>query len=303
MLRSILVLIAVIGVPNSLAYETDTNIIELTTQISEQKWEAEKKLLNVHFVPDNPVVRPAQNVRAKAAFVVDPKSAFVYHEKNAHTKLPIASLTKIMTAIIVLEENNLNDKVLIEFNPDLIEGRKMGLYQYERITVKNLLLGLIIHSANDAAFALAVHNAGSMTAFVEKMNQKAEILGLKNTNFSNSIGFDDPNDYSTARELSLLSMYALKKPLFRKMAGIASLSVYSDTGLEHRIETTNKLLQASYLNILGLKTGTTDEAGECFIGLIETKKGNEVLVVLLNSPNRFQEMKGLSEIVLNNNSI
>lgn len=303
MLRSLLLFLSIVGVPT--AFQTDQGIFDLSTLKYQpgNSIQHEKELLNTHYIPSISPRSLPQNIQAKAAIVVDPNSAYTYFTKAAEQRLPIASLTKIMTGIVILEENNFDEQVVIDFDPQTIEGRKMGLYQNQTFPLRSLLQGIIIHSANDAAMALARHNAGSMEAFVTKMNQKAEILGLKNTHFANSIGLDDPNNYSSAQDLAILSMYALKKPFFRETTQITNTSVYSLSGIEHKLETTNLLLHNSYLPIFGLKTGTTDEAGECFIGLLNTPGKHELLVVLLNSPNRFQEMKALSEIVLKNNNI
>lgn len=264
---------------------------------------AEKALLDVQYVPTRTPSYPRMEVRSKSAYVIDPDSAFVFYQKNASMRLPIASLTKIMTATIILEEHSLDEIVRINFNPKRIEGKKMGLYANERISVYNLLLGLLITSGNDAAEALAYHNSKSIAKFAEKMNLKALALGLKDTHFSNVAGFDEKGNYSSAHDLATLTMYALKKPVFRKIVSIRSITVYSRSGLKHEIDTTNKLLDRTFLDIKGVKTGTTDEAGECFIGLINTPAGNEVLAVILDSPDRFLEAKGLLQFILKNNSI
>lgn len=303
MLRSLLLFLSIVGVPT--AFQTDQGIFDLSALQfqSDNAIQYEKELLNIHYIPSISPRSFPQSIQAKAAIVMDPNSAYTYFSKAAEQKLPIASLTKIMTAIVILEENKFDEQVMVDFDPQTIEGRKMGLYQNEVLLLRSLLQGIIIHSANDAAMALARHNAGNMEAFVTKMNQKAKLLGLKNTHFANSIGLDDPNNYSSAQDLAILSMYALKKPFFRETTQITGVSVYSLSGLEHKLETTNLLLHNSYLPIFGLKTGTTDDAGECFIGLLNTPRKHELLVILLNSPNRFQEMKALSEIILKNNNL
>lgn len=267
------------------------------------KWGFEKELLSVAFIPTQTAAFPQMNIEADAAIAMDPNSAFVLYEKNPHLKLPIASLTKIMTAILILEEHDLDEIVSVEFNPLDIEGKKMGLYQNENISVYNLLAGLLITSGNDAAVALAKHNAGTVASFAEKMSVRAKELGLKNTHFTNPVGFDDPKNYSTAHDLSVLTSFALKKPTFRSLIRRSEITLESEEGLSHTVDTTNMLLNKSYLNISGVKTGTTDGAGECFISLSKTRLGNEILTVVLNSPNRFQETKGLIDIVINNNII
>lgn len=233
-------------------------------------------------------------IEAKSSIAVDMTSDKIMFEKNAYARLPIASITKLMTVTIVTDENDPTDIVTVSNYAANIEGSQMYLRAGEEITLENLLYGAIIHSANDAAVALAEHNAGSVEAFVEKMNAKAAELGLENTNFSNPIGLDDYNNYSSSYDIAVLAKHIYKNQFVRHAAKLKELEVKSTDGTySHLLESTNALLDNEYLNIKGLKTGKTDGAGLCLVAIAETTEGNEVITVVLNSPDRFQETKVL----------
>lgn len=239
-------------------------------------------------------------LETKAFLVMDINSGMTLMEKNSNDRLSMASLTKIMTAVIILEENDLDEKVQINMDFSDIEGSRAYLYQNETLTVRKLLLALLIPSGNDAAKALAIHNAGSVAEFVKKMNQRAKELGLNDTHFTNPMGYDHAQHYSTARDMAFLTLFALKDPFFRKTVQISQTQIVSENGqIVHNLKNTNKLLD-SYLNIKGIKTGTTDEAGECLITLLEVNNQHDVLTVMLNSPQRFQETKILLDNVIKN---
>lgn len=299
MFRSLVVLLSIIGLPASSLPEIDNT---QTVASQKQELEFEKELLEAHFVPtqENNAQETNIDIKAKAALAVDLDSAHFFYSKNAHTRLPIASLTKIMTAIVVLEEDKLDEVVTIEFLSQNIEGKKMDLYLNEQITVYDLLQSALITSANDAAYALSLYHEESPGEFIEKMNNKAKELGLQNTHFANPIGFDDPENYSTAYDMALLTMYALKKPTFRSIVQKPSILVRSVNGFNHSIVTTNELLNNAYFGVSGVKTGTTDLAGECFISLSTIANNRNIITVVLNSPDRFQETKGLLNMVSEN---
>ncbi|MBI4231893.1 D-alanyl-D-alanine carboxypeptidase [Candidatus Peregrinibacteria bacterium] len=232
-------------------------------------------------------------IEAKGVVALDIETGEVLYEKNAHTRLPIASITKLMTALIILEENNLDEIVTVSANAANTEGSTMHLRQDEQITVRNILYGIMTNSANDGAVALAEHNAGSVDAFIDKMNKKAVELGLVNTHFSNPIGLDGPKNYSSAYDIAKLGRYVYQIDLIKEAAIVKNMEVSSVSGkYVHKLESTNELLD-SYLHVKGLKTGKTDGAGQCFISIAENELGNEVVTVVLNSPSRFQETKVL----------
>ena len=234
---------------------------------------------------------------AKSVISIDLKSGITLYEKNAHARLPIASITKLMTILIILEENNLDDMVEVSKNATKTGGALMFLTAGEKITVENLLYGALIPSANDAAVALAEFNAGDTTKFVTKMNEKASQLGLLNTHFSNPIGLDEAGNYSSAYDISKLARYIYQKKFIRETAILKEKKVKSIDGkITHELKSTDELL-GSYLKIKGLKTGTTDKAGQCLVSIAENDNGNTIIDVLLDSPARFTESKILIDWV------
>jgi len=250
-------------------------------------------LLSVEAIPvkDPNAIKPV--AEAKGVLLMDLDTGMVMYEKNSNQKLPIASLTKIMTAVIILDSHSLDEVVTVEddFNNMGELGVRMWLQQYEKITVGDLLIGLLVPSAGDAAIALATYHSGSVKDFINEMNEKAKMLNLRNTHFTNPIGLDEDKHYSSAYDLAILTKYALRNKDFRRIVRIQNATVTSVNGvIEHKLEGTDELLN-SYLDIRGVKTGTTDAAGQSLINLAHNSNGKEVIVVLLNSPDRFQESK------------
>jgi serine-type D-Ala-D-Ala carboxypeptidase (penicillin-binding protein 5/6) len=231
-------------------------------------------------------------IEAKSSIAMDLHSGEILHEKNIHDRLKIASITKLMTALIILEENNLDETVHVSQNAASINGSTMYLRGNEDIKIKDLMKGVMINSANDAATALAEHNAGSVEEFIKKMNKKTLQLGLVNTHFSNPMGLDDPENYSSAYDVAKLANYVYQKKFIKNVAQIQKGEVYSlDGNFKHELKSTNDLLDLDFLNIKGLKTGRTEGAGLCLVTVSENKTGNEIVTVVLNSPARFKESK------------
>lgn len=258
--------------------------------IDDNSWQA-ASLLEAPPVPvkDQSFVSPL--IVAKAALAVDVASGEILFEQNAHALRAIASLTKVMTAIVVLEENDLEEVVTVSRAAAEVSGSEIYLRAGEKIRVEALLKALLISSANDAAVALAEHNAGSMSAFVEKMNRKAELMGLHNSSFSNPIGLDNIANYSTAHDVAVMGRYLYRKPFVGGVVGLKEERIYSvDGSLSHDLLNTNKLL-GNYLKIKGIKTGSTEEAGLCLLAIGANEDNREVVAVVLDSPDRFQEMK------------
>ena len=257
----------------------------------------ESDLLEVNAIATKNPQKNAPVVEAKAALIMDASSGEVLYKKNASTRLPMASLTKIMTALIILESHDLDEVVTIEENYSLRSSDELGvriwLRQYEKLTVEDLLEALLLPSAGDAALALATYHSGSEEAFVEEMNERAKVLNLKNTHFVNPIGIDAEGHYSTAMDMAILTKNALRFRDFRRIVQMKVAEIKSTDGrISHSFDNTDYLLN-SYLDIRGIKTGTTDGAGECLINLAYNEEGHSVISVLLDSPNRFQENKSL----------
>lgn len=250
---------------------------------------------NISDAESIPIKNPyfiAPIINAKASIGIDLATGTVLYEENSHDRLLIASITKLMTALIVLEENNIEDIATISSNAANIGGSVMRLQAGEKISLKNLLYGALIHSANDAAVALAEYNAGTVETFVKKMNAKASQLDLINTHFSNPIGLDDPQNYSSAYDVAKLARNIYQKQFVKSAALIKEIKVTSEDGaFTHKLESTNELLGNEFYKIKGLKTGKTDLAGLCLVVVAENNTGNEILTVVLNSPARFTETK------------
>ncbi len=251
-------------------------------------------LLNVSPIPSKKLRATEPVIEAKSALLMDLDTGTLLYEKNAYEPMPMASLTKIMTATLILESHKLDEVVTVK---DIYQDEQLGvrvwLQQYEKITVGSLLTALLVHSAGDAAMALADYHSGSVEKFVEEMNDRAKELNLNYTSFENPIGLDDEQQYSSAFDLAILTKYALNNKDFRRIIRLPRAIVTSTDGkIKHAFESTNYLLN-SYLDIRGVKTGTTDGAGQSLINLARYQNQKEVILVLLNSPSRFQESKRL----------
>ncbi len=227
---------------------------------------------------------------SKSYLVMESGSGTVLAEKNPHLKLNPASITKMVTAISALESFPLDEVITIQ--EEYPVGKNMELQPGEKMTIENLIYGLIVHSANDAAFVLAGQTQTKIEAFVVRMNNFVKQLGLNDTNFENFDGEDDKNHYSTAYDLAHIARFALENKVFYQSIRRQEMTVTDVSGeIEHNLETTNELL-GQLPEVKGIKTGWTPEAGECFIGLIELD-GKEFITVILGSEDRFGETKQL----------
>jgi D-alanyl-D-alanine carboxypeptidase (penicillin-binding protein 5/6) len=218
---------------------------------------------------------------AQAALLGDSDTNQVLAAANANQGRPMASTTKIMTALLVLERANLADPVVV--SPAALVGESsMGLAAGEVVAVEDLLWGLLLNSGNDAAMALAEHVAGSADAFVALMNQRAAELGMRNTRFANPHGLDAPEHYSSAYDLWLVTQEALKYPLFRSMVATPA---YTAAG--RQLFNQNELL-GSYPGADGVKTGTTLAAGQNLVGSVTVDDHREIAVIL-GSQDRYSD--------------
>ena len=206
--------------------------------------------------------------------------------RNADTPLPPASLTKMMTALLVLERADLRSVATVSREAGRETGTRIGLAPGARMPVIDLLAATLLGSANDACHALADHVAGSETKFVALMNARARELGLSGTRFANACGHDDPGLYSTARDLARLAETAMGNPVFAKMVGLEDGWI-STAGAGKKFSLENKnLLIGRYRGAIGVKTGFTGAAGKCLVALA-ARGGKRVLLVLLNAPDRW----------------
>lgn len=226
----------------------------------------------------------ALDVSARSAVLLDGDT--VLWEKNADEKSLIASTTKIMTALVVLEQADLEENVQVDPAAVGVEGSSMYLKAGEELTVRDLLHGLMLSSGNDAAVALAIHVAGSVEEFADLMNQKAAELGLKDTHFANPNGLDDEGNYATARSLGLLASAAMEREDFRD---IVSARTYTCAG--HAMTNHNKLLW-QYPGAEGVKTGFTKHAGRILVGSAQ-RDGRRLISVTINAPDDWNDHRRL----------
>lgn len=281
-----------------LSYVTLTTVMPEKTVIETQ---TNVLTLNQESAPEKTTESIGPVLEALSAYVIDLESGVPLFVKNIFDRRPTASIAKLVTAMVILDNHKLDEKITVGKNPLIQEGSKMWLAQGEVITIESLLTGLLITSANDAAIALAEADAGNEKAFTAKMNEKAIGLGLRNTHFSNAKGFDEKNNYSTAYDIMLFSREALNYSFIKKTASIANAEVTSVNGrTKHTLESTNELLNNPYFKIMGLKTGKTPLAGESFVALAEIKNGRQILTVVLDSPDRFKETKILIDWIVRN---
>lgn len=203
-------------------------------------------------------------------------------EHDPSLRLPPASLTKIMTALLVLKKGRLDETVRISRAAAGEYGAHLGLRAGEKMHVKDLLAAALISSDNDACHALADHFAGSEERFVKIMNEEASAMGLKDTHFTNACGHDNPKHYSTARDLAALAGEALKDPVFSRLVATDNMEISTvDRRRTFRLKNRNELLWY-YPGATGVKTGHTRRAGRCLIALAE-RDGARVLLVMLDS--------------------
>lgn len=246
------------------------------------------------------VASEIQKINSRYAVVIDRNSKAILYGKNELIKTKMASTTKIMTAIVVIENTNLNEIVEISGKAAGTGGSRLKIKKGDKISVKDLLYGLMLRSGNDAAVALAEYVGGSILGFAELMNKKALELGLNNTHFETPHGLDSDNHYTTPYELAILTDYALKNEIFTKIVGTKSCTI-SVNSIPRTIGNTNELL--GYLNgVYGVKTGFTNGAGRCLVTSI--KRGNlDIICVVLGADTkkiRTTDSVKLIEYVFNN---
>jgi serine-type D-Ala-D-Ala carboxypeptidase (penicillin-binding protein 5/6) len=219
----------------------------------------------------------------RAGLVFDVGTGEVLWRHNPRRVLPIASLTKIMTALVVVDRGRPNEPVRITQAALDYSGSGVGLLpKGRRVRLETLLNGLLIVSGNDAAIALAVHVAGSEAAFVRRMNRRARALGLRCTRFASSHGLE-PGNRSCARDLAVLTRMAMRRARIRRIARTEYADLRFPTkGGRLYLSGHNPLMRMDYRGAIGLKTGYTDEAGRCFVG-VARRRGRTIGVVLLNS--------------------
>lgn len=247
--------------------------------------------------PENITKSLGVKINAKSALIVDRKSGEVLFEKNPGEKRAMASITKLMTAVVALDSKiNLEDTVIIENDFVELEGADIDLQQTEELKVKDLFFGTLVASGNDAASALAETVSGNLDDFVLQMNEKAAELNMTNTHFVNVSGLDVEGHYSTAYDLAKLADVAFAKQKILEATSTKRYEIVPKEGTPRLYNNTDKLLVADYPKLRAGKTGYTDNAGFCLLALSGDGKGNQIITVLLGAElngDQFQETKAL----------
>lgn len=237
-------------------------------------------------------IKSAPSVSANSAVLIEASSGNIIFEKSAHERRPMASTTKIMTALIAIEHADLKNEVSVSNKAVGVEGSSIYLKSGENLTLENLVYALMLESANDAAAAIAVHISGSIEEFAVLMNAKAEELELKNTHFTNPHGLDNEEHYTTAYDLAALTAYALKNETFSKIVSTykATIPLYGDEGTRYLLNH-NKMLKM-YPDAIGVKTGFTKRSGRCLVSAAK-RNGVTLVAVTLSAPDDWNDHKAM----------
>jgi D-alanyl-D-alanine carboxypeptidase (penicillin-binding protein 5/6) len=237
----------------------------------------------------------ADEFYSRATVAIEASTGRILYAKNPNLRLPPASTTKLMTAIISIEELNAADVVSISKHASVVSASRAGFKEGDKVTVETLLYAALMKSANDAAVALAEAVSGSEEKFVYLMNRKAEAIGLKDTKFINPHGLPGPGQYTTAFDLSLMMRYALRYPKLKEIIGTRVAEVSTMRGNDLFLKNTNKLLWSDE-DLIGGKTGYTRQARHCFVCAADREK-TTIIVALLGSPSRMTLWKETESLI------
>ncbi len=257
-----------------------------------------KKIIYILLILFLPLNVKAINTSASSAILMDMDSGRILYEKNAYEPRLVASISKIMTAIIAVESGKLNDKVTV--GDEILSSYGSGIYikQGEVLTLRDLVYGLMLRSGNDASYSIAAYVGGSVDNFVEMMNKKANTLGMKKTTFNNPNGLDEEKgNYSSAYDMALLTQYAMKNKEYRKI--VKTKKYQLKTNMNTYIWHNKHKLLSSYEYTTGGKTGFTEKARRTLV-TTASKDGMNLVVVTLNDGNDWQDHKNLFEYGFNN---
>lgn len=278
-----------------------TTAMSLTNKLDVQKNNQPKIIAFDKLFPPNPVLKSSANfpvLSAQGVIVTDLNSGVTLYEKNPDQKLLPASTTKIITALVAFDAFSL-DQIVTVPKGIVVEGQKMGLFVGEKIKVEDLIYGLLVYSANDAAMTLAMSYPAGYDAFISAMNQKAQSLHMNNTSFENPVGLDGRNQTTTARDLFWASEVAMRNSEFAKIVGTRQITFTDATGkIKYNLKNVNELL-GNVPGVLGIKTGWTEVARENLVTYYDND-GKKMIIVVLGSQDRFGETKELIKWVLEN---
>lgn len=240
-----------------------------------------------------------EQLSAASAVLMDTDTGAILFSRHPMEQRAPASTTKIMTALIILEEGQLDETVVISERAAAVTGAGLGLRRGQQVALRDLLWAILLKSANDAATAAAEHVGGSEEGFVARMNAKTHVLGMQRTHFMNPHGLDDPDHYSTAHDLAILTRYALRNPAFAYMVQTREARFTIRTGrngniVKRMIIRTHNQLLGQFVGADGVKTGYTERAGRCLVASA-TRGDHQLIAVLLNDSRRWVEAAALLE--------
>lgn len=234
------------------------------------------------------------SVSAQSCILMEAVTGEILYEKQAYEQRPMASTTKIMSALLCIESGDLDTEFVVDSDAIHVEGSSMGLVEGDTVTKRALCYGMLLPSGNDAAGAAAVKIAGSYAAFADQMNEKAQQLGMTQTHFVTPSGLHDENHYSTAYDMAILTAAALQNETFREICGQSSAQVcFGNPPYQRWLTNSNKLLTMDN-TVIGVKTGFTDEAGRCLVSA-SVRNGITLICVTLNDKNDWQDHLALYE--------
>ena len=231
-------------------------------------------------------------ISASSAALLEMASGKFLYTKDAYTRRPMASTTKIMTALVAIENADLSESVCIPADAVGIEGSSLYLQIGETLTVEQLLYGLLLQSANDAATALALHISGGIPEFSALMNQKAAELSLTDTNFTNPHGLHADSHYTTAHDLAVIAAEAMENVTFRTIVATKKYTIPATERSQTRVLVNHNKLLSLDENAVGIKTGFTKKSGRCLVGAAE-KNGIRLITVTLNAPDDWNDHREL----------
>ncbi len=237
---------------------------------------------------------PPPILKAKSAILVDAETGQVLYELRADERRPMASTTKMMTAILLIGQGNLDDLVVASENAIGTRYANLNMTPGETIPLRDMLYAILLRSSNDGSVAAAEYLCGTEERFVELMNEKARELGLKNTHFANSHGLDAPNHYSTARDLATLARYCIQNPIFNEIARTPEKRILRSINQKDVLVQTHARCLKHLPGADGIKTGYTAKAGRCFVGSV-TRDGWRLISVVLGSTDADKDTHALIE--------
>jgi D-alanyl-D-alanine carboxypeptidase (penicillin-binding protein 5/6) len=239
-------------------------------------------ILSVFLIAGSMNAAAAPAVTGEAAVLMDFTNGQILFEKNPDQRMYPASTTKILTAIIALESGRINDMVTIPLEASIVEGSAIGLQEGEQISLGDLIYALMLNSGNDSAIAIACHLGGSVDGFAQVMNKKAAQIGAVNTHFNNPNGLPDPSHYSTVRDMALITRYAMSNSEFRDIVATKVMTIKrNDPEAQTYLGNHNKMLW-NYDGAIGVKTGYTDDAGQCLV-TAAVRDDRELIAVVMKS--------------------